>query len=75
MEKSITEKKWETFLHIAIQDFRTKFPQDSRDDYQLLESLHRYFYKTGLIKKDKKTGKYIIPDIVNWNSENNPFFS
>lgn len=55
--------KYEDFLEVLIEVHNAKNP-NKKMDYDMLMDLHEHFYKSGLIGKDKKTGKYIVPEFI-----------
>jgi len=55
------ERKWTQMLRAMLIDFREKHPNDTRSDWELLESLMEHFYEEGLVKKGTN-GKYILPN-------------
>ena len=54
-------EQWYRFLRACLDDFRMRWPEDTRTDEQLAEALMEHFVERGLL--EKQDGKYKIPRI------------
>jgi hypothetical protein len=58
----IVEASWAEFLRYAVDDYRQKYPDDPRSDFELAQDFCEYLVDEGVIRK--RHGKFILPGIV-----------
>ena len=55
--------EWHELFSVMLADYKAQFPDDERQDKEILEDICDHFVKSGLIKKNED-GKFLVGRII-----------